>query len=930
MKKLRCAAALLLTAAMLLPCFAATVSGVGGSGEPWIEQALDILDKEYWGGDGVTVVQRSANGRPAVSVSPAQDTDGTDVGFFADFEPMDLSGCRELVIDIMLRGTAEKYTVTAVPVSGQSRGEAYTREFGKETEKLYITLSEDIAKSLDRIEFSVSGSDGALTYAVVYSVSADSGYTYIFKDTFMSESVECNAGTAEVTKDGIGILPDGGKAELSTSFDFDTHSDSSYVLWITARGLTSGTVDVLAYDVSGDSEPVPSSGAQALMAGVHTYAFIIKSAFENPVFVFEGLGQQESTDGFTVTGAGIAAVGDNYDQSAGSITSCEYKNGSVTVSGALSNEASVTYVGSKLGVYAIPVWEDPEEVCSGEPDATVSFSTRFSVTFTPTENYACCMYLAVIITDEGNIPLGAPQFVSTPSPSGEVGVSVSALDGADSAGVFEANISSSVINIYTDRLFEGENIYSASLYTYSNENFYFDSDYLAEIEKRLTLAASAGVRVYVRLLTSSDGTFSYDTGDRDSVMAMCAVASLLSTRFDSIRGFILGEESMQGYGTNNVPDFVQTEKWAYLASIFTLCVRSSGTAQEVYLPFSDAADSDPSPLFAAVRYKMAAHSKQSISVLYTCPSDGDPLSTAVSVSHAASVSNACGYTADSSAAVWASPNGAGSEETASKYIEYCRTAANSGLRFAAMSVENLENPDEFYDFLKAATDRENIFSASVEQFKAIEENIEFSGECDIWNFTNAYDTFGWVAGGGFSSAVTSRSNFDGRALAAVNESGAGKAGILICRLASPVNMTNTSLKITVGITGTGSEPADITVIVGGRDLRAEFSAIAEYGKQTELICNMSGFSGAANIDYVAIIVRSEAQSVTELSSIKLCSLTVPQQELKARLGSETDSGAAPVFLAALIVLAAVTVTVFILLSRRRTYRQSEKTDTTKK
>ncbi len=923
MKKLRRAAALLLTAALLLPCFAATVSGIGESGEPWIEHNLDILDKEYWGGDGVTVVQRSANGSPAVSVSPAQDTDGADVGFFADFEPVDLSGCRELVIDIMLRGTAEKYTVTAVPVSGHGRGEVYTQELGKETEKLYIPLSEDVAKSLERIEFTVSCSDGALTYAIVYSVGADSGYTYIFKDTFMAESVECNAGTAEVTKDGIDILPDGGKAELAAGFAFDTGSDSSYVLWITARGISSGTVDVLAYDVSGDGEQIPSSGAQALLPGAHTYAFIIKSAFENPIFVFDGLGQQECADGFTVTGAGIAAVGKNYDQSAGSITSCEYENGSVTVSGALSNEASVTYVGSKLGVYAIPVWEDPEEVCSGEPDATVGFSTRFSVTFTPGENFACCMYLAVIITDEGNIPLGAPQFVSTPSPSGEVGISVSALDGADSAGVFEANISSSVINIYTDRLFESENIYSASLYTYSNGNFYFDSDYLAEIEKRLTLAASAGVRVYVRLLSSSDGTFSYDTGDRDSMTAMCAAASLLSARFDSIRGFILGEESVQGYGANNIPDAVQTEKWAYLTSVFTICVRSGGTAQEVYLPFSDAADSDPSPLFAAVRHKMATHSKQSISVLYTCLSGGDPLSTAASVSHAASASNACGYTADSSAAVWASPGGTGSEETASKYIEYCRTAANSGLRFAAMSVENLENPDEFYDFLKAATDRENIFSAAVEQFKAIEENIEFSGECDIWNFTNAYDTFGWVAGGGFSSAVTSRSSFDGRALTAVNESGAGKAGILNCRLASPVNMTNTSLKITVGITGTGSEPADITVIAGGRDLRAEFSAIAEYGAQTELICNMSGFSGAANIDYVAIIVRSEAQSATELSCIKLCSLTVPQQELKARLGGETVSGVTPVFWAAVIVLAAVTVTVFILLSRKRTYRHGE-------
>lgn len=924
MKTLRSAAALILTAALLLVCFAPAIHANGSqSSASHTTRTIDILDRDNWHGESITVVQRSANGNPAVSLTPDSENSKNTMRFYAEFETAELAGFHELAVDIMLRGTAEKYTVTAVVSSEGIQGEVFTAIIGNLTEKLYIPLAEDIAKSLDRIDFTVECTDGTLDYAVIYSVSADSGYTYKYKDTFMAEDVVCTAGKTEFAEDGIRLVPQDGTASVSPVFSTDTDFDSSYVLWITADGTVTGTVDVLAYDADGNA--VPSSGAQALMQGSHTYAFIVKSAFADPQFVFNGLGHQTRSEGFSVTGAGVASVGKNYDQSAGSITSCIYKDGSVTVSGALSNEASVKYVGSKLGLYAIPVWEDPEEFCLGEANATVSFSTRFSISCIPEENYACCMYQTVLITDDGNIPLGAPQFVNAQSPSVEVGAPVSALDGADWAGAFESNISSSVINIYTDRLFETDNVYSASLFTYGNKYFYFDSDYLSETEKRLTLAASAGVRVYIRLLSQADGSFAYDTGDRESILTMCAVASLLSSRFDTVRGFILGGDSQNSNNTDNIPDTEQTQKSAYLAAIFSLCVRSSGTAQEVYLPFYDSTVSDPSPLFAAIRYKMALHAKQSISVLYTCPADGDPLSTAVSVSHAASVSNACGYTADSSAAVWEAPGSWESETLSIKYIEYCRAAAVAGLRFAAMSVDGVQGKEEFYDSLKKVADRENIFSATVEQFSAIEENIEFDSRCDIWNFTNAYDTAGWVAGGGFSSAVSTRSAFGQRALTA-SYSGLDKAGILICRIQSPVNMTDTSLKITLGLDGDGDRPADIDVIVGGRDLRAEFSANAEYGRQTELICNISAFSGSANVDYVAIIVRGSQNCTAELSQVELCSLTLPQQELEARLGSEPIVGGNPMFWAAIIILSAVTVTLFIFLSRRRTGKPVRKSD----
>lgn len=90
---------------------------------------------------------------------------------------------------------------------------------------------------------------------------------------------------------------------------------------------------------------------------------------------------------------------------------------------------------------------------------------------------------------------------------------------------------------------------------------------------------------------------------------------------------------------------------------------------------------------------------------------------------------------------------------------------------------------------------------------------------------------------------------------------------------------------------------------------------------TEYVCNMSQFAGASKTEYAAIIVKGAEGASLNLSKVELCSLSAERHELEARLNGGTQSSADPLFYVFIIVLAAVTVIVFTLLSRRKNTRR---------
>ena len=340
------AAVMILSASLGLP----SASAAGGEGV----RVLDITDKDMWDGDGVSVVQRSVNGNTAVLLS--LDDESENMSFLADFSPISVEDCSELHFDMILRGGANSYKISVTLGSGYYRSEAYTVGSLGDTDTVYVPLPDGLRGSLDHIGIDIEAIDGTVSYAIIHSASADDGFTYKYRETFMAESVECTLGSAQYTQEGVTVTPERAGAEISPDFITDTSDDAVYLAWITAKVSSAGTVEAAAD--TGDGITAVVSGTQALMQGSHTYSFIVNGSFERIRFVFQGI-----TDGsVTAVGAGAVYLSEKYDSAVGSVESCKYEDGAVTVSGSLSTEAAVEYVGCNIGLYIIPVWADADKI----------------------------------------------------------------------------------------------------------------------------------------------------------------------------------------------------------------------------------------------------------------------------------------------------------------------------------------------------------------------------------------------------------------------------------------------------------------------------------------------------------------------------------------------------------------------------------------
>ncbi|MBQ4066027.1 MAG: hypothetical protein IJD22_00145, partial [Clostridia bacterium] len=125
-------------------------------------------------------------------------------------------------------------------------------------------------------------------------------------------------------------------------------------------------------------------------------------------------------------------------KSIGAISSCRYDGKELTVSGSLSNDASVQYYGSKIFLYAIPASAVPSyDLSELSPIAQTGFSTKFRISADLDRTYAEYFYLTVLDTKEGLLPIGGLTAPAGGQVSATATNAVSAIHGADAADLFE-------------------------------------------------------------------------------------------------------------------------------------------------------------------------------------------------------------------------------------------------------------------------------------------------------------------------------------------------------------------------------------------------------------------------------------------------------------------------------------------------------------
>ena len=696
-----------------------------------VSQNLDILKENYWTeGEGVTgISRRIASGEETIYAGCNEPADS--VSFSAAFDPMDLSAFTELMMYISVKGKAETYNAF-VYLYGDESSSSHTFQITSDSSEIYIPLREDIAKAFKGIKITAAAENAKISYVTVSSVQVDDSYTYSYLERFSSKDIDSEY-RLERSPEKITVYPEDKSASVSPLYNNVYERGRDVLVWIEFEHSIGGSVfvDVLY----GEEESYKSLPLTADMAGAYT--FIVEGGFEKATFSFSTLSSDQPLN---ITGAGIADMGETV-KSAGSLTSCSYDGKKITVKGSLSLDASLKYIDSKLLLYKIPVKDVLSyDLESLEPCATGGFSTKFTLTAPGDAGYLEYFYKVVLDTSDGFLPVGnitAADCGAVSSVSSRTGC---AIYGAEAADTFEMNASSVILDVYAGKLLEVEDIYSAQMYNHKTP-YYFNRDYLAEIDSNIRFFRSADIDVYLRIYSDKEGyVFDYNVQNAENLSLMCAVCSFLSQRYSDVSGYIMGKAVNS---QKSITPKTQEEN-ARLIAVFAEAVKSQNQSALVIVPFSEKESGDKWIASSMLHYYLAKYSSPSVLSMYEC---AEKTTNASNISYRLSILAAqFGSSTDGSAVMWTVPSSKDKEYITEEFRSLCVGAASYGCRFAAIDLSKTQKDPGLYDSLKSMLDSENVVSAEIVQFAATTENKAFLGEYPLWDFTDSYDTAGWVSG----------------------------------------------------------------------------------------------------------------------------------------------------------------------------------------
>ncbi len=876
------------------------------AGEKTKRLPLDIFRRQNWiAVEGVAdISEKKASGASLLTVSGEENA--TFASITGEFEPYDLSEYTEAVFRLAVRGDGEKYSLD-IALSSEDSSYVFSAEVDNQETELYIPLDGGFKSSFSKITVSASSADQSISYINLISFTVDNTYTYSYKSVFSSDDVY-GEGSFTRTPSDITVMPENG--EIVTGFDFSEvyTAEESILVWVKISPSSQGSICAETTDAEGNVAVF----SQQNISYNGTYAFLVNGGFED--FRLR-LTLADKSAGATFTGAGIYKVG-AVEKSYGSIASCRYDGKRISVSGSLSKEATTEYNGSRILLYAIPATEVSNcDLTKLKPVAFSGFSTKFRINCELDKTYAEYFYKIVLDTEDGLLPVGTVCAPSSGISTQSTGGNISALYGADAADAFETNVSSVIMDFCAGRLLENEDIYSAQIYNYK-KTYYFNKKYLEELDDRMRFYSAAGVKVYLRFYSDRDGyAFDYSADSAESISLMCAVSGFISEHYPQIAGYIIGVGANE-HTTSLSPEHAEAR--ARLFAVFSESVRAKNPSAQIIVPYTSTG-TDAYLTCALVSHYLSEYKAGATVSMYETAKDAQgAYSNATQLS---SIASQLGAASNGAAVLWNVPSTLSAEEITDGYRALCVNSQAHGLRLSALSVKRADKSALLYDSLKSMLDTENLIAASISQFTPSGEDTAFSGSFAFWDFTSSYDTAGWVSGGSFSTPVTAKGQNGGRVMMAESSGVTEGAGILICRTDFPLDLSDIGVRVSFSVMSEKLSEAEVTVIFGSGETRAEFFADVECNKEISLVCDMKEFSGGANVDYAALIVRGDESTEAHVSKIELCSNSKSNEVLEEQFSPAAPEEHNPLLYVIIIFLMAGTVTVFSVLWKKQSLKK---------
>ena len=183
--------------------------------------------------------------------------------------------------------------------------------------------------------------------------------------------------------------------------------------------------------------------------------------------------------------------------------SCQYDTvtGNICISGQLNHVALARYGGEVLALFAL----DPTEeiyLSNKTPVARIDLSSNFSFTVAASSARTLfSRYVVAAVTARGErVPLSSPIYpaISISQIPGDVGFKGFHTDSVSTTLNVGAGIE--IVDVYLDRLHGNQN--TGILYVGDESYYYFDENYVSELDSRIRRLTGAGCTVYLRFLVS--------------------------------------------------------------------------------------------------------------------------------------------------------------------------------------------------------------------------------------------------------------------------------------------------------------------------------------------------------------------------------------------------------------------------------------------
>ena len=750
--------------------------------------------------------------------------------------------------------------------------------------------------------------------------------------------------------------------------------DSTVYFRVTVDGLISGRMTLgVNYTDPAKHPSTLSEKIQVSGGGVFIIPVTLSGEAYEYSLSFENV-ECEST--FKIVSVELLSGGQSAflpDGSVGELSEIKRQGNTVKFTGTVHRNAAKKYSDAAIVFYALT-----DEYTDSFSDAVeigrIKVSTRFEYTADLAAYAASAdtyMFMAALYTGGRLIPISYPMYCDPSEPDDEY-VSSIGLSGAAAAGAFESNISHIIVDIPLSSLLsvnEGERTVPLTYTVYGGESkggevleTVLSRAVVEELDRDINFYISVGMKVYLRIdvtehidgLTYTDGAgnvyISADTPDSRAMYA--AIVRFFSQRYASLGGFVLGR-NVNGisFAEDNGDGLL-----AYAENLATVCAITYNTASvshpgmTVIVPFAVAEDEEKrasDELLTSVlsdRLRMSGGipwtlmyciDKARENIAELCTLTDTLAQTGISEPH--SVMYLYRPALGDTVVDYIEKNGgdiSGVDEYT--YIKYTAELfswvtdmlGDGGVVFMEFDDSPVKTSREFYSALKTESESGGFI---YESEAAAEQSPYVGAVYSIWDFSDKYHTEGWLGGGGVASCVTDYSDAadsdGGRVLKTqLAGDGYGGAGIVLGNFDNTVDLTSAdSLRFTFAITGEdayGSSSVSVVFVVGSADHRAEYYAGEIIcGETTSYICDLSGYGGKSETDYIGVMIYADLDVCFELASVEALSRSADSDTLRLIFeGGETDVGVSEenraLILTAIIVAAAVSAVVIILLVRR--------------